>query len=95
MSLGRLRFWLLALALFGAQLLLAVHSVEHGLDAEAADGPCPECLALAGTHGAPPPVPALSPAPAAAHPASSIAVPTRLTFTPWPPFHSRAPPLHG
>lgn len=57
--------WLAAAVLF-AQLLLVFHGIGHAFEEHRADNVghddiCLECLALAGIHGAPPPLPILPP----------------------------------
>jgi hypothetical protein len=88
--------WLVAAMLF-VQIMLAVHGIGHAFepdhDADAHHGVCLECLALAGVHGAPPPVlpgPVGLPAAAATEYA---AVPPAPTFTFRAVFRSRAPPV--
>jgi hypothetical protein len=93
-----MRYWrvgLLAAALLFAQIMLAAHGIGHGFEDDASENGevCIECLALAGTHGAPPLVvlsPVVLPATVVGN---NFAVPPAPTFTRRLPFRSRAPPI--
>lgn len=84
----------LAAALLFAQLMLAAHGIGHAFehDADANGEVCIECLALAGAHGAPPPVVAMPVPLAAVAVVPDCAVPPAPTFARPAPFRSRAPP---
>jgi hypothetical protein len=81
-------------ALLAAQLVFAMHGIEHVSDVDQGDGKvCVKCLAMAKASAAPPMAHVAMVLTALPPPLPGLAVPPRLTLEHRTHFRSRAPPV--